>query len=206
MLRSRHIPAQQLALFPSGDLGFWSSLCVKKHIARCDECAIAVDQYARLRLESAQAREERPLAISGASWQALASEMTANIRLGLSAGECVSRAPVHHRRPRLALVAIAVALAIVCTEPLWLKTIKWPRATSHVQTNFPGEVSKNSGPSLSGPSLEVSGSRLLVRAPGREFSFLPPTGQTVSHALSPGGVGSRYTDDSGVTIVNVDAE
>src|SRR5277367_1430093 len=89
----RHLAEADLALFASGDVGLWKYGAVCLHIARCEDCRARVEVYRQGRQVLKQAAAEMP---AGVNWDRLAAEMTANIRVGLAAGECVAprrRAP-----------------------------------------------------------------------------------------------------------------
>lgn len=87
MTRTEHIPESDLALFISGDVSMWSYLRINLHIARCESCRLRIDAYRDSRQRLKHAAAELP---EGADWDRLAAEMTANIRVGLAAGECVA--------------------------------------------------------------------------------------------------------------------
>lgn len=87
MATSKKHPSEAvLALYGSGDLDWRERLRTALHVRRCSRCRLLVDDYSadrKLRAASARAMELPD------NWDALAEEMTANIRLGLSASECV---------------------------------------------------------------------------------------------------------------------
>ena len=79
----RHPAETDLALFAGQDLGHVSAWRISRHLNRCQECRAIVDSFGALRSEIAplgQLPEDL-------GWNRLASEMKANIRLGLAAGE-----------------------------------------------------------------------------------------------------------------------
>ena len=85
----KHPDEADLALYAGHDLDFISKWRIERHVAGCRECREAVDSFGALRSGIASLGELPP----GISWNRLASEMKANIRLGLSAGECVAEHP-----------------------------------------------------------------------------------------------------------------
>jgi hypothetical protein len=114
----RHIAETDLALFVSGDVSMWKYAAVCLHIARCEACRARAEVYRQGRQSLKQAAGEMP---AGVNWDGLAAEMTANIRVGLAAGECV--AP--RRRKPVVLVAwkpaaIAAGLVCVLSAAWWL--------------------------------------------------------------------------------------
>jgi len=73
-----------LALYAGQDLGWFRRRRTERHLARCRECRDEVQAFASAR-DHLVALNELP----AISWNRLAIEMKANIRLGLAAGECV---------------------------------------------------------------------------------------------------------------------
>lgn len=84
---SGHILESDLALFISGDVGMWAYVKINLHLAGCEACRARIEAYRQSRQRLKQAAAEMP---EGADWDRLAAEMTANIRVGLAAGECVA--------------------------------------------------------------------------------------------------------------------
>lgn len=82
----KHPNEADLALFAGHDLNFVSEWRIGRHVARCEQCRETADAFGSLRSDVAVLRE-LPADIT---WNRLASEMKANIRLGLAAGECVA--------------------------------------------------------------------------------------------------------------------
>jgi hypothetical protein len=83
-----HPNQSTLALYAGQDLGWFRRRRTERHLARCRECGDEVRAFAAAR-DRLVALEELP----DISWNRLAIEMKANIRLGLAAGECVRSAP-----------------------------------------------------------------------------------------------------------------
>jgi hypothetical protein len=78
-------PSQSvLALYAGKDLGWLRRLRMERHLARCADCRNEVEAFASVRDELTGLSE-----LPAVSWNRLAAEMKANIRLGLAAGECV---------------------------------------------------------------------------------------------------------------------
>jgi hypothetical protein len=73
-----------LALYAGRDLGWFARRRTENHMARCPECRGEVQAFASAR-DNLAALSELP----AISWNLLAIDMKANIRLGLAAGECV---------------------------------------------------------------------------------------------------------------------
>jgi anti-sigma factor RsiW len=194
-----HIPTSRLALYARGDLGFWHREVVERHVNGCEECCRAVQEFVQIQESVLRVADSMPPALDGVAWQALASEMSANIRLGLAAGECVSPRepslrPVFVSRPRLslALAGLTVLAVLLAMEHPALR-------------RAPVQVPVQAGIGL--PTLEASGDAVMVRSGDRGLSVAAPAGISVIRTVSShGAVRSRYVDDTGVTIVNVYAE
>src|SRR4051794_31048817 len=88
----KHPDQATLALHAGGDLGRFAAWRTERHLAQCADCREEVATYQEMREILPELNELPDL-----QWNRLASEMQANIRLGLSAGECVREAPVASR-------------------------------------------------------------------------------------------------------------
>ena len=90
---TRHAKETDLALFASGDANLWRGLRLRLHWGRCPQCREIASAY---RADREWLKQEASRMPAGVDWEHLAPEMTANIRVGLEAGECV--APRRRRR------------------------------------------------------------------------------------------------------------
>jgi hypothetical protein len=84
----RHPSENDLALYAGGDCGPVQRFLLKRHVARCGDCRDSLASFGELR--SAVHNADVP----DLNWNQLATEMRANIRVGLAAGECVREVPV----------------------------------------------------------------------------------------------------------------
>jgi hypothetical protein len=115
-MSDRHPSESDLALLAGGDCAWWQGLRLRRHVTRCGDCRDALASFSELR--SAVRESDLPgFAANDPAWDRMASEMRANIRLGLAAGECVGEAPVAeddvpHRAwvPRFAIGMASVVL------------------------------------------------------------------------------------------------
>ena len=114
---TRHVMETDLALYAAGDLPFWRSAVVRLHVRRCDECRGLVEALRADREELRRSADGMPASVD---WDQLAAEMTANIRVGLAAGECVTprerKVAAISWRP----VAIAAGLVVLLAGAWWL--------------------------------------------------------------------------------------
>ncbi len=85
-MTARHPSESFLALYSSGDLDWRDRWSTALHVRTCSRCRGLVSDFAADRQLRVSSAESMPLP---ANWDALAEEMTANIRLGLEASECV---------------------------------------------------------------------------------------------------------------------
>src|SRR5690242_7416633 len=79
-----HPSPSTLALFASQDLGWFARVRTERHLNHCRECRNEVEAFASLSEGLVELNE-----LPAISWNHLAAEMKANMRLGLAAGECV---------------------------------------------------------------------------------------------------------------------
>lgn len=123
-----HVSESDLALFISGDLNLWRTLVTRLHLAGCDECRRSAGEFRADREHVRRLADELPASLD---WDRIAAEMTANIHLGLAAGECV--APRRRKSTRIlpALgwrpAAITAGAALILTIGWWLNM---PRSTT----------------------------------------------------------------------------
>ncbi len=199
---SRHIAETDLALFTGGDLPLWRSLGARMHIRRCAECRELARAYRADRHELRGAADTMPASVD---WDQLAAEMTANIRVGLAAGECVT--PRERKKATFTWQPVAIALGVVVliAGAWWLNipstdTEAIGRAIHTIATG--GRVApvqqEERGPVVGASSLGVE----LLENGGRmgiDQSGLRPAMFTVS---TQGSASARYVDqDTGqVTI------
>ncbi len=183
-----HPEQTDLALYAGGELGRWRRWRLARHLARCPACREQVEEFRRWR-QWMRGHEELP---AGVQWNRLAAEMTANIRVGLAAGECVGPiedgAPARWRAPALALPVLLLVLAG------WLLQVWRPPLRR--------------APAASGVVLAATAAGVELRQAGGALTLLHPQAGDVSRLASGDGVHVRYVDsETGyVTISHVYAE
>ncbi|HLH44741.1 MAG TPA: hypothetical protein VKV74_17265 [Bryobacteraceae bacterium] len=202
----RHAKETDLALFASGDASPWRSLCLRLHLGRCLQCREVAEAY---RADREWLKEESSRMPPGVDWEHLAAEMTANIRVGLEAGECV--APRRRRRagPRFrsrrmrlqlsfgwAAAAAAAGMMLLIGAALWLN---FPPADKEVLGRAMSQLFHGRGimeSEESGPMVEASDSGIVLRGNGGSLKIsqgeLRPVAVSVS---AQGSASARYVDD-----------
>jgi len=108
----KHPSEADLALFAGGELGRWRRWRVERHAAECEDCRRDISDFEALRMESAALA-----VLPEVSWDRLAAEMKANIRVGLEAGECVDApsAPRVVFSPRALAACVSLAALLVAS-------------------------------------------------------------------------------------------
>ncbi|HXS96376.1 MAG TPA: hypothetical protein VN736_17350 [Candidatus Limnocylindrales bacterium] len=183
----KHPSQATLALLAGGDLGLFARWKAQRHVAICAECRDEVAAFESIR-EIATDLQELP----EVSWQQISAEMTANIRLGLAAGECVRQPETAIRDTRWftgarAAVAFASMIALVVTG------LMLERPSPHRFTVPEGSVAE-----ATTWGIQVSENGEAI---GLKHAGVQNTTATVS---AHGGVRERYVDpDSGYVTVNI---
>jgi hypothetical protein len=192
----KHPSIRDLALYSSGDLALFKRLWLGRHIESCDVCRAELNAFREAQLELEYSSGELP---PNLHWNRLAAEMTANIRLGLAAGECVrgaSPAPapaVHTELWRYAPVAAAAAFLII--GGWWWQT---KPALKPLATPVESEV-----------VLKATLGGIGVERNGGAFALAASRGETLAISAETNGVlKAGYVDEESgqVTIHHVYAE
>ena len=205
-----HPLQSDLALYSTGDLPLWRRPMVRVHLASCDGCRSWVAAFERDR-ESIQALAlEIP---QGINWDRLAAEMSANVRVGLEAGECVA-SRVH--KPTVStgwrVAAASAGVAILLVSAWWLNmpradSIALGRAMQRIAQKGPWHLSEDLEDR--GPTVQVSASGIQLQQNGGTLGMSQGQERPVNVTLSvQGSARARYIDaDTGqVTITGVYAQ
>jgi hypothetical protein len=115
-----HIAEAELGLYGAGDLSWWRRPVLRFHLAQCQRCRERVQAYQSDRQQVRNVAAQMPPHLN---WESLAREMTANIHVGLAAGECV--APRRERRglsTTWRVVAASVGLSVLLSTAWWINT------------------------------------------------------------------------------------
>ncbi len=185
-----HPNESRLALYAGNDVPLLARFRIAIHVRGCDRCNRQVEELRGIRDWMRLQESETP---AGVRWDALASEMRANIRLGLAAGRCVE-VPEPLEEPRgLRWPAPAMALPV-----LLLVIVGWM-----VQSLQPPLQ-----PASAEFVVDASSSGIGVQRDGRGFTLLQPRNENVVYSVSGEAAGARYVDsESGqVTISHVYAQ
>jgi hypothetical protein len=188
-----HATETDLALFAGKDLDFLARWRVARHVRACADCRSKVDSYLNQRLQMQDAAAQLP---PGLDWDTLSAEMTANIHLGLAAGECVAPAPkpVEFTAWKPAGVLAGVALIVAAAWFAGVQTSNTP-----VVAKTPAVVENR------GVLLEASATGIEFNDNGRVLSLQHPKDTDVTISMNLNTVRARYVDSQSgqVTINNV---
>jgi hypothetical protein len=213
MQDAKHILESDIALFATGDMPPWRQPFVRLHIVACPRCQARAAAYGHDRESVRQVAAEMP---AGVAWDRLAAEMTANIRVGLAAGECV--AP--RRQPRAfpagwRMAAAMAGFSALLVSAWWLnmppaETVALGGAMKKISLALPQSFKWTRGVAEDrGPSVEVSAAGIQLRENGGVMGMSQGIARPVSVTLSvQGSARARYVDsDTGqVTITGVYAQ
>lgn len=203
---SRHVKETDLALFLSGDVSVWRWLALQAHIGRCEQCRAQVQAY---RLDRERMKQECSELPAGLDWERLSAEMTANIRVGLAAGECV--APRTRRRAAWGWrpLAIGSGAMVVLVLAFWLN-LPMADDTRTVTTAIEKMV-HSGGPVAATASderdqmVEASSSGVKWRENGNELRMQQGEARPVTVSVTPGSASAvNINPDTGqITITSV---
>jgi hypothetical protein len=200
-----HPDDRKLALFACGDAGWVERIVMGRHLRTCESCRRRADTFRRDRLAVSDAAAELP---EGLDWNRLAAEMTANIHLGLEAGECVSdlrpaRSHAVAWRPAFA----AAGLAAIVLGGAYLN---FPEAQKASLARGISRIWNQPAPTAEqGVALAATRNGIEVRENGAALTMVNP-GQAPTAVVvnTSGSLRARYVDDDTgqVTITNVYAQ
>jgi hypothetical protein len=206
---SGHVTETDLVLYVSGDLTLWDIARVRLHAAGCERCRKMAEAYRRDRERVREIAAEMP---EGLDWERLSTEMTANIRVGLAAGECV--APRRHKamglgwRPAAAMAGLVVLLA----TGWWLNM---PPSTTQALGRAFSAIMHGRGSSVElameprGAFVEATAAGIELRENGGRLGVRQGADTPVAVSVSSqGSASARYVDgDTGrMTITSVYAQ
>jgi anti-sigma factor RsiW len=186
----RHPGRETLALHAGGDLGRFQAWRTARHLERCTECREEVAAFEEMREALPQLNE-----MPEVRWDRIGAEMSANIRLGLAAGECVREASEPRGRYPLFMGArTAIALASLCAVVAAALVLQHP--TPPVM-------------SAGIPIAQITQDGIQTRAGNQGFALIHTNAHGVTHTVgAEGTMGASYVDPSTgyVTMTKVYAE
>jgi anti-sigma factor RsiW len=196
---NRHVTESDLALFLSGDLGAPRMMVTRVHLARCERCRRTVDDFRADRDRVRNLAGDLPASLD---WDRAAAEMTANIHLGLAAGECV--APRRHKSP-LSIWAGWRPAAIMAGAALMLAVGWWlnmPRSTTEALGRALTAVVRGHGPMMmpapadeTGMVVAASDKGIELRENGGSLGISEGSAPPITVSLSvQGSASARYVD------------
>jgi len=199
---TRHTSETDLALYASGDLPVWRKLATAWHVRGCEECHGLVETFRLDREGLHQAADRLPEDILPVDWDQLSAEMTANIHVGLAAGECVTpRAPKVEALAWWRPAAAAAGILVLVAGAWWLNVPRSDTETiAHaLQSLFTGQrstIAQTAPQEDRGPMVGASSAGIeLVENGGRmkiEQSGLQPVMYSVS---TQGSASTRWVDE-----------
>jgi anti-sigma factor RsiW len=184
-----HPNQSTLALFAGQDLAWFARRRTERHLAGCPACRNEVQAFSAAR-DQLVALDEMP----AISWNRMALEMKANIRLGLVAGECVraersaGRALFEIFSGARALAAGASVMVLIAASLL----IERPMPLPPVAAAGEGSV------------LRATASGIELNQGGRSLSLLQIRAGDVSYSAgAQGSMRADYVDsDTGNVTIN----
>ena len=209
---TRHVSEADVALYATGDMPLWRQPLMRLHASRCTDCGRRIAAYRSDREFIRRMAGEMP---PGLQWDRLAAEMTANIRVGLEAGECVARRREPRALPAGWRVAVAVAgVTVLLISAWWLNMPPSQSASLGRAMKKIAQIRPWRGAGISiledrGPLVEVSAAGIQLRENGGALGVSQGMARPISVTLSAqGSARARYLDlDTGqVTITSVYAQ
>lgn len=185
-----HPNESRLALYAGDDLPLLARLRIAIHVRGCEGCHRQLEELRGIRDWMRLQHQAMP---AGLRWDALASEIKANIRLGLAAGRCVDvPEPLSEPRGfRWPAPAMALPVLLLVVAGWMLQSMQPPLQ-----------------PASADFVVDASSSGIGVERDGRGFTLLQPRGENVVLSVTGEAAGARYVDsESGqVTISHVYAQ
>lgn len=194
-----HPSGASLALYAGDDCGLFLRAQVWHHVSGCLECQAEIAAHQATKTQLVNLTSTLPESLH---WDRLAEEMTANIRLGLEAGECV--APFRARREARSFsfvdwraVAVMAAMVAIIVGAWFLNP---PARNAEVAMRSPKIQMRTTSLGL---ELNENGNSMVLMHGNGNAAMQPA--MIVS---SPGSLRARYVDsDTGqITINNVYSE
>jgi len=173
-----HPPETDLALYAAGDLSCFRQWRTDRHVRGCSPCQQVASEYSEL---CGEMKNMHNRAQPG-NWARLSSEIKANIRLGLAAGECViSRSGPRSVVSGSRLVVAGGLLTVLFAAGAWLSR---PNLHAFWQRTPSGTILE-----AAGDGIQVSGTqqtlRIMNRAPHNVIYSVGAQGELRARSLDP---------------------
>ncbi|MEI9813012.1 MAG: hypothetical protein WDO18_10245 [Acidobacteriota bacterium] len=203
-----HPNESALALYAGSDLRGVEKWQIGWHVRRCAECHAAVEEFRQDQQRWAASADAMP---AGVDWDRLSAEMTANIHLGIEAGECVAEATERPARVERwgwdwRPVAAAACLVVVFGAAWWLNLgardaevlgAAWNKMVTRATGNTPVYAD--------GPVVAASSKGVEFRENGNVVGVNMQEAPVAVSVSFSGSASARYVDEdtSQVTIATV---
>lgn len=200
-----HLSENQLASHRASDLGWLERMQVAAHLRGCPHCRRRREEYEVAHHALLAMADEMP---AGLNWDRLSREMTANINLGVTAGQIVAQVekqPNHLTGWRPALVFAATLLVVV--GAWYVNTQGKPVIPSNMVAVGTASLAKGQAvaapyPQLP-PTLEVDSAGIGLNDPTRVLTLMHPSRGAVFSVNAQGSVRARYVDsETGQVTIN----
>lgn len=209
---NRHVKETDLALYASGDLRLWQRAAVHLHVRNCQSCSTVVEEF---RADGRALRDAAAGLPDGVDWARLSAEMTANVRVGLAAGECVAPRGRHaHKlipgswRPVALASLVTAMLAVLLVGGWWLNM---PSQETQALSRAMRSIWRGHSamPEERGLVIEASSEGIELRKDGGALGVSQDSAKLMTVSVSTqGSASAHYVDqDTGqVTITSVYAQ
>lgn len=178
--KGAHPGEETLALLAGNDLPLLERWHVAAHVRGCESCANVLEQYRRLRAETAAAARE----MEDGEWTRLEVEMRANIRLGLAAGAALDSGVREAAEAPFSWRWVAVAASLVFVFGAGLLLERRGDVAAPVQTA-----------ALEQPVVEAGIGGLALRNTDASLELIRPRGSEAVRTVNwDGSAGARYFD------------
>jgi len=197
-----HLSENQLASHRASDLGWLERMQVAAHLRGCPHCRRRREEYEVAHQALLAMADELP---AGLNWDRLSREMTANINLGVTAGQIVAQAekqPNHLTGWRPAVVFATTLLVVV--GAWYVNTQGKPLIPSNMVAVGKASMEKAAVPEVQlPPTLEVDAAGIGLNDPNRVLTLMHPSRGAVFSVNAQGSVRARYVDsETGQVTIN----
>ena len=196
-MKLHHVSETDLALYVSGDLAWWRRFAAGLHMDRCEPCRRRMETYEMDRAGIRGIADGMP---EDVDWNRLAAEITANIRVGLAAGECVAPRPRKSGAWGWRPAAVVAGILAVLAGGWWLnmppaQTQELGHAMRAVW-GARGRVGiRGWSPDERGPVVEATSAGIELRENGSSLGVAQGTARPVAVSVNvQGSASARYVD------------